>query len=143
MTNVTGSASVQIRSQATIAVPDQPGHMLMLAEAVGTQKSSDPHFDLASLLYASVTELNGSAGTQRGYYVNTHPDGDADSGAFEGNVTVENGLLVVRGTYQQTAGTGKFKGSSGSGSFTTRFTSATDVEVAYQGSYQLAARAAG
>jgi len=139
MTNLTGSFSGHIKSQSAIAVPDQSGHDLSLAEVVGTQKSADANWNNASLTYAGITDLIDGKGTQRGYFLNTRADGDRDWGTFEGRVTTVNGLLTVEGTYQETGGTGKFKGITGNGTFKTRMTSPRDVEATYQGTYQLAA----
>ncbi len=139
MTNLTGSFSGHIKSQSAIVVPDQTGHDLSLAEVVGTQKSADANWNNASLTYAGITDLIDGKGTQRGYFLNTRADGDRDWGTFEGRVTTANGLLTVEGTYQETGGTGKFKGISGNGTFKTRMTSPRDVEATYQGTYQLAA----
>jgi hypothetical protein len=142
MPSLSGSFSGLVRSQSAIVVPDQPGHMLILAETVATQKSPDPLWNDSSLFYASVTDVVNGAGTQRGYYVNTHTDEDADWGTFEGRVTTVNGVLTVEGTYQNTGGGGKVKGSTGNGTFTTRLTSPNEVEATHEGTYQLAAAAA-
>ena len=142
MPSLSGSFSGLVRSQSAIVIPDQPGHAIMLAEVVGTQKSADPLWNDSSLFYAAVTDVVNGAGTQRGYYVNTHADGDVDSGTFEGRVTTVNGILTVEGTYQNTGGSGKFKGSTGSGTFTTRLISPNEVEATHQGTYQLAGAAA-
>jgi hypothetical protein len=142
MPDLSGSFTGLVRSQSAIVVSDQPGHAIMLAEVVGSQESTDPLWNGSSLFYAAVTDVVNGAGTQRGYYVNTHTDGSVDSGTFEGRVTTVNGVLTVEGSYQNTDGTGKFKGSTGNGTFTTRLTSANEVECTHQGSYQLASAAA-
>jgi hypothetical protein len=141
MANLSGSFSGHIKSQSAIVVPDQSGHDLVLGEVVGTQKSADPNWNNASLTYAATTDLIDGKGTQRGYFLNTRADGDRDWGTFEGRVTTVNGLLTVEGTYQETGGTGKFKGITGNGTFKTRMTSPRDVEATYQGTYQLVAAA--
>jgi hypothetical protein len=138
MANLTGSFSGHIKSQSAIAVPDQSGHDLSLAEVAGTQKSPDANWNNASLTYSGITDIIDGEGTQRGYFLNTRADGDRDWGTFEGRVTTLNGLLTVEGTYQETGGTGKFKGLTGNGTFKTRMTSPRDVEATYQGTYQLA-----
>jgi hypothetical protein len=138
MANLTGSFSGHIKSQSAIAVPDQSGHDLSLAEVVGTQKTTDPNWNNASLTYVGTTDLIDGKGTQRGFYVNTRSDGDREWGTFEGRVTTVNGLPVVEGSYQNSGGTGRFKGLIASGTFKTRMTSPHDVEGTYQGTYQLA-----
>ncbi len=143
MTNISGSFSGHIKSQSAIAVPDQSDHDLSLAEVVGAQKTSDPNWNNASLTYVATIDILDGNGTQRGFYVNTRADGDREWGTFEGRVTTVNGMPTVEGTYQNTAGTGRFKGITANGTFKTRMTSPHDVECSYEGTYQLAAAAAG
>jgi hypothetical protein len=144
MTSLTGSVSAYFRSRSMITIPDQPGHTLMLGEAAGTQQTSDPLWNNASLTYSAVTEMMNDEGTQRGYFVNSHANGDRDWGSFEGHVTTVSGILTVEGTYQITGGSGTFSSVTGSGTFTTRLVSADQIEVNYEGTYQLAAaKAAG
>jgi hypothetical protein len=141
MTNLTGSFSGHIKSQSAIAVPDQSGHDVSLAEVTGTQKTSDANWNNANLTYVGTTDVTDGKGTQRGFYVNTRADGDREWGTFEGRVTTVNGLPTVEGTYQNSGGTGRFKGMTANGTFKTRMTSPRDVEATYQGTYQLAAAA--
>jgi hypothetical protein len=144
MPTLTGSFSGQITSQSAIAVPDQSGHDLSLAEVVGTQKSTDANWNDASLTYVGTTDVVDGKGTQRGFYSNTLPDGNREWGTFEGRVTTVNGVPTVEGTYKNSGGTGRFKGMTANGTFKTRMTSPRDVEGSYEGSYQLAvAKAAG
>ncbi len=139
MATLNGTFSGSIKLQSAIAVPDQSGHDLSLAEIVGTQKSSDPNWNNASLTYWGITDVIDGKGTQHGYYVNSRADGDRDCGTFEGKVTTVRGELTVEGTYRITGGTGKFTGITGNGTFTTRMTSPRDVEATHQGTYELAA----
>jgi hypothetical protein len=144
MATLNGSFSGIVKSQSVIAVPGPSGHDLSLAEINGTQKSSDPNWNNASLTYCGITDIVDGKGTQRGYFQNSRADGDRDWGTFEGRVTTVNGMLMVEGTYQTTGGTGKFKGITGNGTFNTRMTSPTNVEATHQGTYELvAAKAAG
>ena len=139
MATLTGSVLAHTKSQSAIFLSDHPSHELLLAETAGTQKASDSNWNEASLTYASVTDLMDGSGTQRGYYINTRADGDRDWGTFEGRVTTVNNMLMVDGTYQNTGGTGKFRGMHGNGTFKARQTSPRTVEVAYHGIYHLAA----
>jgi hypothetical protein len=139
MATLTGSVLGHIKSQSALVVPDQSGHELILAETTGTQKSSDPNWSDASLAYTSVTDIIDGKGTRPGYYVNTRSDGDRDWGTFEGRITTVNNMRMVDGAYQNTGGTGKFRGLSGSGTFKSRSTSPRNVEVTCTGTYHLAA----
>ena len=139
MANLAGSIAAHVKSQSVIAVPDQPGHDLSLAEVTGTHKTSDANWNNAILTYVGTTDLIDGKGTQHGFYVNTRPDGDREWGTFEARVTTVNGLPNAEGSYQVVGGTGRFKGMSGKGTFNTRMTSPRDVEGTYQGTYQLAA----
>jgi hypothetical protein len=142
MATLNGTFSGGIKSQSAITVPDQSGHDLSLAEITGTQKTSDPNWNNANINYWGITDVIDGKGTQRGYFVNTHTDGDTDCGTFEGKVSTAGGQFVVEGTYQYTGGTGRYKGMTGAGTFQTRVTSPRTVEATHQGTYQLAAAAA-
>jgi hypothetical protein len=139
MPTITGSFSGNVKLQTAIAVPDQSGHDLSLAEIGGTQKSSDANWNNATIHYWGITDLIEGQGTQRGYFVNNRGGGDRDWGTFEGKVAMSGGQITVEGTYQNTDGSGKFKGLSGKGTFKTKMTSPKDVEATWQGTYELAA----
>ena len=139
MPTLNGTFSGKIASQSATTVLDQPGHNLSLGEVVGTQTSSDPLWNNAALRYWGINDLVNGQGTQRGYYVNTHADGDRDWGTFEGNVTSAEGTVIAEGTYQVNGGSGKLSGIRSSGVFRTRMTAAGEVEGTHQGTYELAA----
>jgi hypothetical protein len=120
-------------------VPDHPGHDLSLAEIGGTQKSSDANWNNATIHYWGITDLIEGQGTQRGYFVNSRGGDDRDWGTFEGKLATSGGQITVEGTYQNTGGSGKFKGLSGKGTFKTKMTSPKDVEATWQGTYELSA----
>jgi hypothetical protein len=142
MLNVSGSFSGSIRTQSVISLNDQPNHSLGVAEVSGTQSSSDPRWNNASITYWGTTDLHGTQGTQRGYFLNDHGSAGQDHGTFEGNVSIAAGQVVVEGAWQYTGGTGNFAGITGCGTFKTKLTSATDVEASWQGAYELAGAAA-
>lgn len=140
MQNVTGSFSGRTTAQSTISLPDTPDHSLNLTEVQGLQKSSDPNWNDAKITYWSTVDLVAGQGAQRGYFVNQHADGDSDYGAFEGKVAITASGGTIEGTWKYTGGTGKFKGLTGGGTYKGRLTSAVEVENAWEGSYQLAAK---
>ena len=142
MIAVSGSFSGDIRTQSVISLSDQPDHSLSVAEVSGTQSSSDPKWNNVSITYWGTTDMQGTQGTQRGYFLNNHGSAGQDRGSFEGNVSVVAGEVVVEGTWQYSGGAGEFAGITGSGTFKTKLTSPTTVEGSWQGTYALAGAAA-
>lgn len=141
MVSVSGSLTGNIRAQSAISIPDQPNHSLGIAEVTGIQNSSDENWNNSICTYWAVVEITGSAGTQRGYYSNDHAGAGREDGSYEGKVSVVNGRVIVEGTWESTRGTGKFHGLRANGTFRTEQTSPTEIEVAWEGSYELAAKA--
>ena len=142
MLSVSGSFSGSIRTQSVIALNDVPNHSLGVAEVSGTQTSSDPRWNNSPITYWGTTDMQGTQGIQRGYFLNDHGSAGEDRGTFEGSVSVVGGQVVVKGTWQYTGGVGDFSGITGSGTFETRLTSPTTVEASWQGTYELAGAAA-
>jgi hypothetical protein len=143
MLALSGSFSGSIRTQSTVSVSDQAAHSLGVAEISGTQKSSDAKWNNSTITYWGVTDMLGTQGTQRGYFVNDHGSAGQDRGTFEGNVAVVAGEVVAEGKWQYTGGAGTFAGIRGGGTFKTKLTSPTTVEASWQGEYELAGTAAG
>ena len=142
MLTVSGSFSGSIRTQSVFSVNDQPNHTLGVAEVLGTQSSSDPRWNNIAITYWGTTDLQGTQGTQRGYFLNDHGSAGSDYGTFEGAVSMSGAEPIVEGKWQYTGGTGDFAGITGSGNFRTRLTSPTTVEASWQGTYELAGAAA-
>ena len=138
MTTVSGAFSGSIHAQSVVSLNDEPNHSLSVAEVRGTQSSSDPKWNNSSITYWGTTDIQGTRGVQRGYFLNDHGAAGRDHGTFEGNVSIEGGEFVVEGKWQYTGGEGEFAGITGSGTFSTRLTSATGVEGKWQGAYALA-----
>ena len=141
MVSVSGSFAGDIRSQSVISIPDQANHSISIAEVTGVQKSSDENWNNSTCTYWAIAEITGSAGTQRGYYSNDHAEAGREYGTYQGKVSIVNGQVIVEGTWESMRGTEKFHGLRASGTFRTRLTSPTEVEVAWEGSYELAAKA--
>jgi len=142
MIAVSGSFSGGIRTQSVIALTDEPNHSLGVVEVVGTQSSSDPKWNNSAISYWGTTDMQGTQGTQRGYFLNDHGSDGHDRGTFEGTVSVVAGQPVVEGKWHYTGGAGNFAGITGSGTFKTKLTSPTTVEASWQGTYELAGAAA-
>src|ERR1041385_9271968 len=98
MPSVSGSFSAHVTADTTLFPNDQPNHQLQIAEIHATQKSPDPNWNNSQLIYHGVTDLVAGTGTQHGYYVNEHADGDRDCGTFEGNVTMAGEHDTIDGT---------------------------------------------
>jgi hypothetical protein len=141
MPEISGSFSANVRVQTVLASPDQPNHELQLAEIHATQESPDASWNNSRLTYSSFADLVAGNGTQRGYFVNEHPDGDRDCGTFEGKVTTSGGATTLEGTFRFTSGSGKFSGIRGGGSYKGRLLSPTQTEMTWSGSYETAAAA--
>ena len=142
MLALSGAFSGSIRTQTVLSLNDQPDHSLGVAEISGTQSSSDPNWNNSTITYWGTTDMQGTRGTQRGYFVNDHGSAGQDRGTFEGNVSVVAGQFTVEGTWQYTGGTGRFAGITGSGTFKTKLTSPTTIEGSWRGTYELAGAAA-
>jgi hypothetical protein len=142
MQNISGSFSAHITAETTLFPEDRPNHVIQLAEIHATQKSSDPLWNNSRLTYCGVTDLASGTGTQRGYFVNEHSNGDRDCGTFEGNVATSGAQTTIEGTFTFTAGTGSLKGIRGNGTFKGRQISPTEIEMNWTGAYEVAAATA-
>ena len=142
MLAVSGSFAGSVRTQSVISLNDQANHSLGVAEISGTQSSSDPKWNNSTITYWATTDMQGTHGTQRGYFMNDHGSAGQDHGTFEGSVSFVAGQVEVEGQWQYAGGTGNFAGITGSGTFKTRLTSPTAVEGNWQGTYELAGAAA-
>jgi hypothetical protein len=138
MPNIAGSFSGNATSQALLSARDVPNHELQLIEIVGIQRSTDPDWNNARVTYWAMTDGQAESGTQRGYFNNEHADGDRDWGTFEGTVTTTSSGVSLAGTFTFSGGSGKLEGISGNGSYQGRMTSLTQVEMEWNGAYQLA-----
>jgi hypothetical protein len=142
MSSFSGSFSGKASSQTIVYLNDVPNHELHLNEIGGSQKSTDDKWNNAKITYWSTLDLISGNGSQRGYFLNEHEDGDSDSGSFEGKVTTTaKGEVTLEGTWKYSGGTGKLKGLTGGGTYKGRLTAPTQVEMTWDGAYQLASKA--
>jgi hypothetical protein len=142
MPSFSGSFSGKASGQTIVYPNDVPNHELHLNKINGTQKSTDKSWNNAEITYWSTLDLVSGNGSQRGYFLNVHEDGDSDSGSFEGKVTTTAKEVTLEGTWKYSGGTGKLKGLTGGGTYKGRLTSPTQVEIAWDGAYQLVSKAA-
>jgi hypothetical protein len=139
MPDISGSFSGKAGVQTAVSLTDTPGHEIQVAEIRGSQRSTDENWNGAGLTYWGVADIVNGNGIQKGYYVNERADGDRDCGTFEGKVTTAQGQTTIEGTWQTVTGTGKFTGVKAGGTYKGRMTSPTDIEMTWDGHYELAA----
>jgi len=142
MPSFSGAFSGTASSQTVVYLNDVPEHELHVNEINGAQKSTDKGWNNAKITYWSTVDLVSGNGSQRGYFLNVHEDGDSDSGSFEGKVATTPKGVALEGTWKYSGGTGKLKGLTGGGNYKGRLTSPTQVEMTWDGAYQLASKAA-
>jgi hypothetical protein len=142
MPSYSGFLIGRVTLQSMVAVQDQPMHQLGLSEIRGTQRCTDEKWNGATLTYWNVSDLFAGNGPQRGYWVNDRSDGDRDWGTFEGRVLASGSQVAFEGAFKTTGGSGRFTGITGEGRYRGTFTSPTEAEVTWEGSYQLAAAGA-
>jgi hypothetical protein len=138
MPSIKGSFSGTITKQSAMSLADQPGHMMIIAEVDGIQKSTDPLWNNSRITYWGVTELLNGTGSQRGYYNNVRADKDRNWGTFEAKVNVTGPQMIIEGAYKFIDGDGEFRGLTGGGIFKTVFTSETELECSWDGHYEFA-----
>jgi hypothetical protein len=137
MPQVSGSFLGKTTSQAMVSLQDTPDHEMSLIEVSGPQNSSDPLWNGATVLYWGAADLVAGTGTQTGYFANRHPNGDIDRGTFEGRITTAAGMTTMEGNWRYSGGTGAFSGITGGGTYKGRITSPTEVQMTWEGTYQL------
>lgn len=137
MTKFSGSFSGTASWQTSVTLKDQPHHDMLLGEIAGPQKCDDPNWKGSRITYWSTLDLVAGNGKQHGYYLNARPNGETDRGSFEGKVRTDNGVTTLDGTWKGDGGTGKFKGLRADGKYRGRLISPTQVEMEWDGQYEL------
>src|SRR5689334_6558848 len=137
MAHAEGAYSGRMQSHAVSIVPDQPGHEVGVTVISGFQTSADGHWDGAKMTYWGLSDTVGGNGRQHGYFRNEHKTGEQTYGTFDARVTTTGTEVVVEGQWQFSGGTGRYAKVSGSGPFTAKLTSPTDVEMTWEGNYEL------
>ena len=140
MPNLSGSFSGRAAAQTALALHDVSNHDLNLIEVRGVQKSPDEQWNDSKITYWGTADLIAGSGTQSGYFVNDHPDGDRRFGTFEGRIVTSGTEVTLEGTWKFTGGTGKFRGLKGGGAYKGRMTSPVAVENIWEGTYEIAAQ---
>ena len=137
MTQVSGSFSGKSNAQAMVTLQDAPGHEMSLVEVSGPQSSSDPLWNGATVMYWGTADLVAGNGSQTGYFMNRHTSGDIDRGTFAGRITTGAAGTTMDGNWKYLGGTGAFARISGGGTYKGQITSPTEVEMTWEGNYQL------
>jgi hypothetical protein len=119
-----------------VSLKDAPDHQLSLVEVAGPQTSSDPLWNGATVSYWGAADLVAGSGTQTGYFINQHTNGDIDSGSFADKITTAGDVVTMEGSWKYTGGTGAFARISGGGTYKGRITP-TEVRTNWEGTYQL------
>jgi hypothetical protein len=139
MPNITGQFTGRATLQTIFSLHDTTDHEMSIMEVRGLHTANDENWNNTKMTYWGTADLIGGSGQEHGYFVEDHANGDRDWGTFEGNMSNANGQATIEGTYRYTNGTGKFAGVSGGGKFKGRMTSPTEINMSWEGSYQLAA----
>jgi hypothetical protein len=139
MPNMTGHFTGRSTMQTVFSLHDTTDHELSIMEVRGVHTTSDENWNGVKMTYWGTADVIEGCGPERGYYVEDHANGDRDYGMFEGTLSNATGQAIIEGTYKYTNGTGKFAGISGGGKFKGRLISPTEIEMSWEGSYQLAA----
>ena len=140
MPNLSGHFTGRCTLQTNLFLHDTPGHELSIAYITGPNAVNDENWKNVNVSYWVTSDLTNGSGTQRGYFVNQHPNGDCDCGSCESKVTNNNGQVTFEGTWRYTNGQGQFVGITGGGTFRGRMTSPTDIDIAWEGNYELGAK---
>lgn len=136
---VAGTFNVSVIQHQSIDVADAPGHALVLNEAKGANRSTgrDRYMDGAEIVNSEIADLTQGNGIHQGY-VRMIKDGESTVTKWNGKVTTvlsqeKTPITTFEGTWTKLAGTGRYAGISGSGSYKGRMTSETAYVVDWQG----------
>jgi hypothetical protein len=108
--------------KTSVTVNDAPSHEVTQEGGVADIKYSNNDFKIKDEWVYVQSDLIDGAGTQIGYYIDTHLDGSHSYGYFKGtikNTSKPDGSWesVWEGTYEYRGGSGKFKNLKGSGKY--------------------------
>jgi hypothetical protein len=139
--SIAGTFTMAYVKREMVQIPDAPGHLLIVAEARGSNRNTGPS-DFMSGAQASALEtldlVQGSGSTQ-GYVVQAK-DADSVFVGIKGRVTTTmspqgSPSTTFEGNWVFLRGTGQYRGIKGSGTFRGRFTSQTEYTVDWKGEY--------
>ena len=134
-----GTHTLTIVQPQQMEFRDAPGHVLMLAQAKGSNRSPGPDgfMDSAEIVSVSMADLVAGNGSNHGYDVQI---GDGDSvfthwsGVVATLLSPDKTLQTsFHGTWTKNRGTGRYLGIKGAGTYQGRFTSPTAYVVEWRG----------
>ena len=136
MPEFSGSFSGRATLQTTIIASDVPDHQLNLAEIPATRNGTthssrtgaSPTLSPAAVSSAATSSTN--IPTEAGTGVRSRV-----------KVTTAGSETTLEGTWAFSGGTGKFTGITGQGTYRGRMPSANEVEMSWEGQYDLAVSA--
>jgi hypothetical protein len=136
---VSGRHTMTVVQQQQVVVGDQPAHVLLLAEARGTNENTGPTpwMERSTLVSASSSDLVAGNGPQQGYILEVE-DGDTAYVRWSGRVTTtlpagKAPVTTFEGQWTKTGGSGAFSGITGTGTYAGRFTSPTQYTTEWKG----------
>jgi len=143
-TNVSGKiTATYTEQQEKIEIGDAEGHLMQLVKSEGTNVSTGEaaFMDGAKIVNISYSDVVQGNGSNQGYIIFKNGE-DAMYGQWHGKITTTmttegTPLTSLVGEYTYINGGGIFEGIEGSGTFKGHFTSDTEYEVEWQGSYTL------
>lgn len=138
-TKVSGTMTGKISKQEKVAVGDVEGHVIQLSVSQGTNAGEE--MGGAQFENDSFADTQKGNGTQMGYATFTL-NGDKWNVKYEGKVTTtmsEDGKpnTTFEGTFTFTNGEGKYKNIKGGGTYKGKYTSETDYEAQWEGTYEI------
>ncbi len=136
---IAGSYSGTITSQQGLPIPDAPGHVVTLVSWTGTNRSTGPteYMSGAHITNIESGDLTQGNGIHQGY-VTFANQSDTVISRWSGKVTTVLGadqrpITTFEGTWTKVAGTGRFRGASGHGSYNGHLVSPTESAVEWRG----------
>jgi hypothetical protein len=108
--------------KTSVTVSETPSREIVQEAGIADIKYSNPDFKIKDEWTYIHSDLIDGAGTQTGYYIDTHEDGSHTFGVFKGtikNTSKPDGSWESswEGTYEYRGGSGKFKNLKGSGKY--------------------------
>lgn len=139
-----GSMSLSHAKQEAVPIDGAPGHVLILGEAKGTNKSTagSDFMDGGFVINREILQLFQGNGQHSGYITLGKGD-DSSVALWNGEVSTVMSpegqpLKSFKGNWEWVAGTGKYQGIRGNGEYSGRFTSQTSYVVDWRGKYSIA-----
>jgi hypothetical protein len=136
---IAGTFTGSSTQRQNIEVADAPGHVLVLSQAKGSNRSTGPtdYMDGAEIVNSEIADLIQGNGTHQGY-VRMSKGGESTVTKWSGKVTTvlspeKTPITTFEGTWSKVNGSGRFAGVSGSGTYKGRMTSQTEYVVDWQG----------